>query len=99
MSGIVVEVITPDSSVSDPDESPGAPMGGRMLRHSMGTADRLRAADLVEEYRLLTLPTVLGTAGRRIFPAGGRPADLDLDLLDVALIVPDVLTRYWRATR
>ncbi|RPE38623.1 dihydrofolate reductase [Streptomyces sp. Ag109_O5-1] len=63
---------------------------------SLGIADRLRTADLVDEYRLLTFPTVLGT-GRRLFPASGRPADLEL--LDVAHVGPAVLTRYRRAAR
>jgi dihydrofolate reductase len=37
----------------------------------------LMASDLVDEYRLLTFPTILGT-GERLFPVGGPPADLEL---------------------
>ncbi|MGP9022850.1 dihydrofolate reductase family protein [Streptomyces sp. BR1] len=53
----------------------------------------MRDADLVDEYRLLTFPTVLG-AGRRLFPVDGPPADLEL--LDVEHVGPGVLTRYRR---
>jgi hypothetical protein len=44
---VVVELITPDSSVSDPDGSQGTPLGGRMLRHGLdavGTKDGFRPA-------------------------------------------------------
>ncbi|SEO29004.1 dihydrofolate reductase family protein [Actinacidiphila rubida] len=67
-----------------------------LVHGSLRIADRPRTADLVDEYRLLTFPTVPGT-GRRLFPAHGRPADLEL--LDVAHVGPVVLTRYGRAAR
>jgi dihydrofolate reductase len=43
---------------------------------SLSVVDQLMSADLVDEYRLLTFPTVLGS-GRRLFQGIGQPADLD----------------------
>lgn len=63
---------------------------------SLAIADRLRTADLADEYRLLTFPTVLGT-GHRLLPAGGHPDDLEL--LEYEHIGPTVLTRYRKAAR
>ncbi|MBY8881670.1 hypothetical protein [Actinacidiphila acidipaludis] len=99
MSGMVGELITVNSSLSDPDESPGAPLGGCGFRHGREAAwgkSKAPDGDLVEDHRVLTSPTALGT-GSRLFSASGRPAVLDL--LDVANVGPDVLTRYRRAGR
>ncbi|MFG3291541.1 dihydrofolate reductase family protein [Streptomyces sp. NPDC048179] len=61
---------------------------------SIGVVHALAAADLVDEYRLLTFPTVLG-AGRPLFPAGGPPAELECVSAERSGAL--VLTRYRRA--
>lgn len=63
---------------------------------SLSVVDRLMAADPVDEYRLLTFPTVLGT-GRRLFPDDGPRAELEC--LAVEQVGAAVLTRYRRAAR
>jgi dihydrofolate reductase len=63
---------------------------------SLSVVRALMAADLVDEYRLLTFPTVLGT-GERLFPDGGAPAYLEC--LSAERTGAAVLTRYARAAR
>ncbi|MFR0355871.1 dihydrofolate reductase family protein [Streptomyces sediminimaris] len=63
---------------------------------SLSVVHALRARDLVDEYRLITLPSVLGT-GDRLFPAGGPPAHLEC--VSAERTGPAVLTCYRRAAR
>ena len=67
-----------------------------IITGSLGVVRALTAADLVDEYRLLTFPTILG-AGERLFPAGGAPAYLECLQADQAGAA--VFTRYRRSTR
>ncbi|MFD8814954.1 dihydrofolate reductase family protein [Streptomyces sp. NPDC059627] len=61
---------------------------------SIRVVHTLAAAGLVDEYRLVTFPTVLG-AGLPLFPAGGPPAELEC--LSAERAGATVLTRYRRA--
>ena len=64
-----------------------------IIMGSLSIVHTLMANDLIDEYRLLTFPTVLGT-GKRLFPAG-PPADLEL--VSAGQAGAAVLTRYRRA--
>jgi dihydrofolate reductase len=63
---------------------------------SLSIVHTLMARDLIDEYRLLTFPTVLG-AGRRLFPAAGASAFLEMVSCEQAGAA--VLTRYRRAAQ
>ena len=67
-----------------------------IITGSLSVVHALMAADLIDEYRLLTFPTILGT-GERLFPAGGPPAHLEC--LSAEQAGAAVLTRYGRAAR
>jgi dihydrofolate reductase len=69
--------------------------GDVIIAGSLSVVHALMAEDLVDEYRLLTFPTVLGT-GERLFPAGGAPAYLEC--LSAERAGPAVLARYGTAT-
>ncbi|GGJ67742.1 dihydrofolate reductase family protein [Streptomyces brasiliensis] len=67
-----------------------------VITGSLSVVDRLIAADMVDEYRLLTFPSVLGT-GRRLFPTDSPHAELECLAAEQAGAA--VLTRYRRAAR
>ncbi len=60
---------------------------------SLSVVHALNAADLVDEYRLLIFPTILG-AGERLFPGSGKPAYLEC--LSAKQAGAAVFTRYQR---
>ena len=51
--------------------------GDILVAGSSSLVDTLRAHDLVDEYRLMVHPVVLGT-GKRLFKDGAAPTDLEL---------------------
>src|SRR5207249_12308312 len=65
-----------------------------IITGSLTVVQALMVEDLVDEYRLLTFPTILGT-GQRLFPAGGPPAYLEC--VSAERSGAAVLTRYRRA--
>ncbi|KAB8191895.1 riboflavin biosynthesis protein RibD [Nonomuraea phyllanthi] len=67
-----------------------------VITGSLSVVHALMAEDLIDEYRLLTFPTVLGT-GERLFPAGGPPAYLEC--LSAEPAGAAVLSRYRRPAR
>ena len=66
-----------------------------LIMGSLSVVHTLMASDLIDEYRLLTFPAVLGT-GERLFPAG-PPADLEV--VSAGQAGAAVLARYRRAAR
>ncbi|MEV8632434.1 dihydrofolate reductase family protein [Streptosporangium sp. NPDC051023] len=67
-----------------------------IITGSLSVVHALMAEDLIDEYRLLTFPTILGT-GERLFPVGGSP--VYLNRVSVEPVGAAVLTRYGRAAR
>ena len=64
-----------------------------IITGSLSVVHALMAADLIDEYRLLTFPTILGT-GERLFPVDRPPAYLEC--LSAERAGAAVLTRYRR---
>ncbi len=67
-----------------------------IITGSLSVVHPLITGDLIDEYRLLTFPAILGT-GDRLFPAGSPPADLEC--LSAERSGAAVLARYGRAAR
>jgi dihydrofolate reductase len=67
-----------------------------IITGSVSIVHTLIARDLVDEYRLLTFPTVLGS-GQRLFPHGTPPAYLET--VSAEPVGAAVLTRYASAAR
>ncbi len=65
-----------------------------IITGSLSVVHALMAGDLIDEYRLLVFPTILGT-GERLFPAGGPPAYLESRSAERTGAA--ILTRYARA--
>jgi dihydrofolate reductase len=80
--------------VGDPVDAVKRERRDVIIMGSLSVVHPLIAADLVDEYRLLTFPTILGT-GERLFPAGGPPAQLECLSAEQSGAV--VLARYARA--
>ncbi|MEU8185138.1 dihydrofolate reductase family protein [Micromonospora sp. NPDC049044] len=67
-----------------------------IITGSLRVVHTLMAEDLIDEYRLLTFPTILGTE-ERLFPAGGPPTYLEC--LSAEQVGAAVLSRYGRPAR
>ena len=67
-----------------------------IISASLSIVHTLIAGDLIDEYRLLTFPTIVGS-GERLFPAGSPPAYLEC--LSAERVGAVVLARYARTAR
>ena len=86
-----------NSRVVDGDLVDAVKREGRdvIITGSLSIVHALMAEDLIDEYRLLIFPTILGT-GERLFPAGGPPRYLECRTAEQT--GAGVLARYVRAT-
>ncbi|HEY2281399.1 MAG TPA: dihydrofolate reductase family protein [Streptosporangiaceae bacterium] len=66
-----------------------------IITGSLSVVHPLMTAGLIDEYRLLIFPTILGT-GERLFPAGGPPAYLECRSAEQSGAA--ILARYGQAT-
>jgi dihydrofolate reductase len=67
-----------------------------VIMGSLSLVHTLMGNDLIDEYRLLTFPTILGT-GERLFPTDCPPAHLEL--VSAAQIGATVMSQYREAAR
>ena len=67
-----------------------------IITGSLSVVHTLMAENLIDEYRLLPFPTILGT-GERLFPADSPPAYLEC--LSAEQVSAAVLARYGKAAR
>jgi dihydrofolate reductase len=81
---------------SDPIDAVKRERRDVIITGSLSIVHRLITEDLIDEHRLLTFPTILGT-GERLFPAGTVPAHLEC--LSAERSGAAVLGRYGRAAR
>jgi dihydrofolate reductase len=68
-------VVKPDELVDTVTRLRQEPGGDVLVNGSAQLVEALRAHDLVDEYRLMVFPTVLG-AGKRLFAGGGEVSSL-----------------------
>ncbi len=88
----------PNSAVLDGDLIDAVKREQRdmIITGSLSVVHALMGVNMIDEFRLLVFPTVLGT-GERLFPAGLAP--LDLKAISAEQIGAAVLARYQRPKR
>ena len=88
----------PNSAVLDGDLIDAVKRERRdmIITGSLSVVHALMGVDMIDEYRLMVFPTVLG-AGERLFPADLAP--LDLEAISAEQVGAAVLARYQRPKR